>query len=260
MKKISAIILIGVMCIILSSQAFAMSYNFESGEDTLSGFGKATSNDNPVTPDPMSQNERRNKDSALFPPPYFYGSGDIPTDPSSLYHDNQPGDVSGNFSSIPGSYGVMGGTLPPVSGFETSTSVTPVYTAPKYYPDGSIGTIYVERTRLTIKIYEGENLENLKRGAGHFSSTSAWDGNVGLCGHNRGSWPYFAFVKDMQIGDRITYTTLYGTRTFEVYSKEQISEYDHSKLGWTANNILSLFTCIADVPQLRWAVQCKEVN
>jgi hypothetical protein len=42
--------------------------------------------------------------------------------------------------------------------------------------DGSIGTLYVARTGKTIKVYEGEDLSNLKIGAGHFSSASAWDG------------------------------------------------------------------------------------
>jgi sortase A len=81
-----------------------------------------------------------------------------------------------------------------------------------------------------------------------------------MCGHNRGSWPYFAFVKDLKIGDKITYTTRYGTRTYQVFSKEQISEYDYSKLGWTADNILTLITCIANTPELRWAAQCREVT
>ena len=262
MKKAISVFLTGILCMALAVPAFAFNYDFESGTDTLPGFGKATSNDNPVPPDPMSQNERRNKDAALLPPPYFYGSGNIPTEPSSLYHDNIPGgSSSGTYSNVPSDYGVMSVTLPaPVSSYDGSTSIVAVNTAAKYYSDGSIGSIYVARTDKTIKVYEGEQLDNLKKGAGHFASTSAWDGNVALCGHNRGSWPYFSFVKDLQIGDKITYTTLYGTRTYEVYSKEQISEYDYSKLGWTADNVLTLITCIANVPELRWSAQCREVR
>jgi sortase A len=131
-------------------------------------------------------------------------------------------------------------------------------TEPLYYSDGSIGTLYVARAGKTVKVFEGEQLANLKKGAGHFAMTSAWDGNVALCGHNRGSSPYFSFVKDLKIGDKIMYTTRYGTRTYQVYSKEQISEYDYSKLGWSADNTLSLITCIANTPELRWAVICRE--
>jgi len=236
----------------------AHDYEFSSGENTLSGFGRATSNDDAVTLDPMSQNTRRNKDAAFLPPPYFYGSGDIPTDQSSLYHDNLPGGTSSGYSGNGGTTGTY--ATPPASGFESSTSVIVHDTAPKYYSDSSIGTLYVSRTGRTIKVYHGEHLSNLSRGAGHFSSTSAWDGNVALCGHNRGSAGYFSFVKDMQIGDKVTYTTLYGARTYEVFSKERIGEYDHSKLGWSAENILTLITCIENNSELRWAVQCREVR
>ena len=265
MKKIISIFLVCVLCVAMASPAFAAyNYDFGSGPDSGNTFGKATSTDEPVSPDPMSQNERRNKDAAYLPPPYFYGSGDIPTDPSSLYHDNAPSGAGNGYnagSSADYYTGVDGTSFtPPMPGFEASTSITPVNTAPKYYSDGSIGTIYVARTGKTIKIYEGEQLDNLKKGAGHFASTSAWDGNVVLCGHNRGNWPYFAFVKDLQIGDKIIYTTLYGTRTYEVYSKEQISEYDYSKLSYTVDNVLTLITCVIDTPELRWAVQCKEIG
>ena len=251
MKKILTLTLVCMLCMAMAAPAFAADYNFSTGPDSGTTFGKPSSTDEPVSSDPMSENERRNKDAAFLPPPYFYGSGDIPTDPSSLYHDNAQQGAPGNASSP---------FVPNLPGFDTSTSIIPVNSAPMYYADGSIGSIYVERTGKTIKIYEGEQLDNLKKGAGHFASTSAWDGNVALCGHNRGSWPYFAFVKDLKIGDRITYTTLYGTRVYEVYSKEQIGEYDYSKLGWTADNCLTLITCVIDTPELRWAAQCREVK
>ena len=233
MKKIISIILICVLCCTLTVSASAYNYDFSSGTDTLSCFAKPTSSDEPVTSDPMSENVQRNKDAAYLPPPYFYGSGDISTEKSILYHDN---------------------------GDDLSTSFMTTDTVPLYYSDNSIGTIYVEKTGKTIKIYEGEQLDNLKKGAGHFTSTSTWDGNVGLCGHNRGEYPYFGFVKDLQTSDRIVYTTLYGSRTYEVFNKEQIGEYDYSKLGWTSENILTLITCLQGVSDLRVSVQLREVR
>ena len=171
-----------LMIMALAVPALAADYNFSSGGDTLSGFGGATSVDTPVTPDPMNGNTRRNKDAALLPPPYGVFSGDIPTDPSSPYHDNLPQSGSvpanqdlppiGNEDYAPGSGNVSTGFLP-----STSQAVSQ-QTAPWYYDDGSIGTLYVARTGKTIKVYEGEALSNLAKGAGHFSSTSAWDGNV----------------------------------------------------------------------------------
>lgn len=269
MKKLLAIILVCVLCMGLSAPAFAYNYDFSSGDDTIPGFGKSTSTDEPVSNDPMNENTRRNKDNSDLPPPYFYGSGEIPTDPSSPYHDNTPGGSSGStggttngsstdYPSTSGSTSTF--NPPPAPNNDSSTSIITNNTQPMYYSDGSIGTIYVARTGKTIKIYEGESLDNLKKGSGHFSMTSAWDGNVGLCGHNRGSYPFFSFVKDLQIGDKITYTTEYGTRTYEVFRKEQINEYDYSMLGWSAENLLTLITCIENTPELRWAAQLREVR
>ena len=89
MKKIITIVTACVLCITLTIPAFAAyDYNFSTGDDTLTGFGKSTSSNYPFSPDPMAQNDRRNKDAADLPPPYGYGSGVIPTEPSSAYHDN----------------------------------------------------------------------------------------------------------------------------------------------------------------------------
>lgn len=267
MRKIVAMTLMCVPLVWLAgfaAPAFAVNYSFESGADTLADFGGATSTDEPVSVDPMNENIRRNKDAAMLPPPYFFGSGDIPTEPSSLYHDNlresgfvpaaQSPAASGGEDYAPGSADVSTGLLP------SASQIAALNTAPLYYADGSIGTIYAERTKKTVIVYEGESLDNLKKGAGHFSATSAWDGNVALCGHNRGNQPYFGFVKDMQTGDRVTYTTKYGVRVYEVVSKEQISEYDNSKLAWSGENLLTLITCIENTPELRWAATLKEVR
>jgi sortase A len=212
----------------------------------------------------MSTNIRRNKDAAFVPPPFGIFSGDIPTNPLSPFHNNLPesGFVPvnqdlppiGNEGFAPGSSDVSVGFLPTTS--QTST----LNTVPWHYEDGSIGTLYVEHTGKTIKVYAGEDLANLERGAGHFASTSAWDGNVALAGHNRGNAAHFSFVKDMQNGDRLTYTTRYGTRTYEVISKTQINEWDNLPLSWSAENILTLITCVANQPELRYSVVAREVS
>jgi sortase A len=64
----------------------------------------------------------------------------------------------------------------------------------------------------------------------------------------------------MQIGDRLTYTTRYGTRTYEVFSKTQISEWDNLPLSWSSENLLTLITCVADVPELRYCVIAREIR
>ena len=243
MKKIIITAIISIILIAnMTLPALAYNYSFDSGVDYNETLSKPTSTDEPVESDPMSENIRRNKDATYLPPPYFYGSGDIPTDLSSLYHNNATSISGTSFA------------------FDPLPVLGEVNTEPLYYSDGSIGTIYVKRTGKTIQIYEGENLENLKKGAGHFAMTSTWDGNVALCGHNRGKYPYFGFVKDLQIGDRIVYTTLYGSRIYEVFSKEQISEYDYSKLNWSSENLLTLITCVQGISELRESVQLREVR
>jgi sortase A len=246
-----------------AAPAFAADYVFESGARTLADFGGATSVDGPVTPDPMSANVRRNKDAAYLPPPYFYGSGDIPTEPSSPYHDNlrasgfvsgaQNPPASGGGDYAPGSGSVTRVLLPAVS------ATSAMNTEPLYYGDGSIGTLYIPKLDKTIKVFEGESLENMKKGIGHFAGTSAWDGNCALAGHNRGAAAYFAFVKDLAIGDKLTYTTPRGTRTYEIHRKEKISETDFSGLARSSENILSLITCVENEAAYRWLVQAGQI-
>ena len=76
-----------------------------------------------------------------------------------------------------------------------------------YYTDGSIGRLKIPVLGLSVKVYENESLENLAKGAGHFKSTSCWDGNVGLAGHNRGVANHFGKIHTLENGDKITYTT-----------------------------------------------------
>ncbi|GHV09990.1 hypothetical protein FACS1894217_15100 [Clostridia bacterium] len=262
MRKLITILLTLALMTVSAIPALAADYDFGTGSDTIGGFGTSTSTDNPVQPDPMNDNTRRNKDAAYFPPPYGIFSGDIPTDPSSPYHNNLPqsGFVPvnqdlppvGNEDYAPGSSNVSSGLLPSTS--QTST----LNTMPWYYDDSSIGTLYVASTQKTIKVYEGEGLDNLAKGAGHFASTSAWDGNIALASHNRSG--YFGWLKDAKVGDKLTYTTRYGTRTYEVISKTQVDEYDNTGLGYSAANTLTLFTCVENVSNLRWCVVAREVK
>ncbi len=60
-------------------------YQFNSGPDTTATFGSPTMTDVPGS-NPMLDNIRRNKDVAYLPPSYGIFGGDLPTNPSSLYH------------------------------------------------------------------------------------------------------------------------------------------------------------------------------
>ena len=142
---------------------------------------------------------------------------------------------------------------------------TPSYQQPAYtsiegmaYKDGSIGTVKIPSLKINMKVWEGETAESMKKGLGHYSSTSAWNGNVSVCGHNRGSKYVIGSIKDLKQGDTITYTTIYGTRTYQVTTVQIISNTDWSYLQSTADNRITLTTCLADHPESRVLVQAVE--
>ena len=181
-----------------------------------------------------------------------------------------------------GSYGVAGSSGPITvlveagspgssTGTQTPTVPTtptyPTYQQPAYtsvegmaYKDGSIGTIKIPSLKINMKVWEGETSTSMSKGLGHYSSTSAWDGNVGACGHNRGTKYAIGAIKDLKQGDTITYTTIYGTRTYSVETVKIISNTDWSYLQATADNRLTLTTCLADHPESRVVVQAVEVR
>lgn len=126
--------------------------------------------------------------------------------------------------------------------------------------DGSIGIVKIPSLGINMKVWEGETNASMKKGLGHYSSTSAWDGNVGICGHNRGAKYVIGGIKDLETGDTITYTTIYGTRTYSVVFVKTISNSDWSYLQATSDNRITLTTCLADHPEKRICVQAVEKN
>ena len=129
-----------------------------------------------------------------------------------------------------------------------------------YYADGSIGTLKIPSVNLSVKVYETESLESLAKGAGHFKSTSCWDGNIGIAGHNRGVTNHFGKIHTLKKGDKIKYTTKLGTRTYQVKTVTKINETDYSYLERTLDNRITLITCVENVPSKRWCVQAVEVK
>lgn len=158
--------------------------------------------------------------------------------------------------------GKPGSTTPTPSVPTTPTVQQPAYTSVEgmAYKDGSIGTIKIPSLKISMKLWEGETNASMKKGLGHYSSTSAWDGNVGVCGHNRGTKYAIGSIKNLERGDTITYTTIYGTRTYAVETVKVISSTDWSYLQATSDNRITLTTCLADHPESRVVVQAVEVR
>ena len=116
-----------------------------------------------------------------------------------------------NVSTSAGGYGVGAGSYgtPVIS---SGTTITPVYREPAYTSaedmerkDGSIGTLKIPSLDINMKVWEGETNASMAKGLGHYTTTSAWDGNVAVCGHNRGAKYVIGDIKDLEIGDTITY-------------------------------------------------------
>ena len=109
-------------------------------------------------------------------------------------------------------------------------------------------------------LWEGETTASMKKGLGHFTSTSVWNGNVAVCGHNRGAKYVIGSIKDLDVGDKITYTTSMGTRTYLVETVTKISSSDWSYLSSTTDNRMTLLTCVAGDPSQRWCVQAVQAS
>ena len=92
--------------------------------------------------------------------------------------------------------------------------------------DGSIGVLKIPAIGLKVTAYDGDTFTAMKKGVGHLASTSCWNGNIGLVGHNRGRNDYFVKLKRLEIGDEMTYTTKLGTRTYVVKSITKIADTD----------------------------------
>ena len=65
-------------------------------------------------------------------------------------------------------------------------------------------------------------------------------------------------MKDLKNGDEIIFTTRYGTRTYVVFDRTQITDSDFSYLGWSEENILTIITCVENTPNMRWCVRARE--
>lgn len=160
-------------------------------------------------------------------------------------------DVSG----VSGISGVTGSTL--LSGVVQFTNLDDI----SLLSNGAIGKISIPAINIkNFYLWEGETTASMKKGLGHFSSTSVWNGNVAACGHNRGATYVIGAIKDLEIGDTITYTTSLGTRTYAVQTVTKISSSDWNYLSATTDNRITLITCVAGDSSQRWVVQGIEIS
>jgi len=277
LKSLFAASLLVTFCV---SQASALEYSFDGADDYL--FADPTSQE--VIYQEDDQNVNRSKTAALIAPGFGTPTSYLPGSGEYLTPNLAPGAMSGGLVNAVGNYDYTDtGTvsyptadtstdtwLYPSAGngpadFITSTigqtsaiSYTDV-TSDLYYAGGYLGTLKIPAIGVNVKIYQGTDSATLAKGAGHFTDTSIWAGNVCVAGHNRGTNCYFGKIHTLNIGDEITLTTKLGTRTYSVTSVEKISETDNSGTTSTSDNRITLYTCVRNESAYRWCVTGVEI-
>lgn len=201
---------------------------------------------------------------------YFY-----PESSATIYHDGHGNFTTSGGSIITSDDGFVT-VIPPSGGLTQSTSISSYPVAPSSWQgsgntgtgsytyvssivqnNGVLGTLTIKGQK--ISAYEGTSDANLLKGAGHFTGTSVWDGNVCFAGHNRGPNAWFYQLINLKPGDVITYQTSLGYRTYVVSNTKVVSVNDTSPLYATNENQLTLVTCIANQPSVRLIVTAKQV-
>lgn len=284
MKKLTMLLLALSLAVSLALPAAAagpMEYTIAGTGDPE--YGKPTSIEVVYTPGGGAmKNEDVSKNAALAPPVFGSVSADTLNTGTPLTPNLAPGYqpdagavINGSFAAVqPPSLGggsVSGGAANGngalfVPGASTVTVMNPgssvggytEVTDDLYYSGGYLGTLKIPAIDLSVKIYQGTDSKTLAKGAGHFTETSIWTGNVAIAAHNRGASSYFGEIHTLEAGDKITLTTKLGTRTYEVVSVSKVSETDRSSLADTPDNCLTLYTCVRNERDQRWCVRAVE--
>ena len=182
------------------------------------------------------------------------------------------GNVTTSSNIYTGSYtgGSGSGLTPTTSITETQMAVatgavTGVSTneipMPEVSTAGAIGQLTISSIGLNKYVYEGASDANMARGLGHIESTAGWLGNVAIAGHNRGTnIAHFANLKNVQVGDTVTWTTAYGVANYVVTEINERNVNDTSGLLQDGTNKLTLYTCKENQPDLRIEVVASLVG
>lgn len=257
MKKIITLCLSLCLTATLAAPAYALEYSIDAPDDY--DFGRDTSIEVIHTSDGGAmKNTDVSKNAALIPPVFGSESMNALHTGEYLTPNLAPRTLPMAGAVISGSVDVVtpGSTVSSGS-YQPSVLFTEV-TSELYYKNGSIGKIEIPTLGLSVRIYQGTDSKTLAKGIGHFEDTSIWEGNVCLAAHNRGANSYFGQIHTLNIGDKITLTTKLGTRTYQVTDVSKVSETDRSGLADSAENMLTLYTCVRNQRDQRWCVTAVE--
>lgn len=266
MKLKTLLITAALLTAVFTVPANALEYTVDGASGGI--FGAPTSDETVYVETSNTANVDKSKNVALIPPSFG-------TPTSNLLESGEPltpnlirdtGTVTEIRSSSTSTYSSTGGTIQIASNTTVSESPNADYTAytavtsDLYYSRGYLGTLEIPTQGLNVKVYQGTDETQLAKGAGHFTNTSVWDGNVAVAGHNRGVNCYFGNIHTLDNGDRIILTTKLGTRIYAVTGVYKVDETDRSMLSATAENCITLFTCVRNERAFRWCVRAEEIK
>jgi sortase A len=126
-----------------------------------------------------------------------------------------------------------------------------------------LGEISVPRLQLDAIVVQGDSPADLKRAVGHLANSAlpGEQGNVALAAHRD---TFFRPLRDIRIGDEITFKTRERSYGYVVESVEIVAASDISVLQPSAGHDLTLLTCypfhyIGPAPK-RFVVFAREVE
>lgn len=177
----------------------------------------------------------------------------------------QSGTIAGSMGMSGGVAGMGGGQVVQTAGggyVQSAASGVATQNAPMpaITEGGAIGQLSIPSIGLNKYVYEGTSTKNMQKGLAHFDSTSGWSGNIAIAGHNRGGHAYFGKLKDVQIGDTVTYTTAYGTATYQISDIGECETSDTSGLLQDGSNKITMYTCKANQPEVKLKVTAIQVG
>lgn len=129
--------------------------------------------------------------------------------------------------------------------------------------DAPQAVLNIEHLNIRVPVYNGADDFNLNRGVARIIGTGrvGEDGNLGIAGHRDG---FFRPLKDIEIGDRLTLETYYGTEVYEVSSIDIVDPSELHVLAPTDTPTVTLVTCypfyfVGNAPQ-RFIVKAEALQ
>jgi sortase A len=132
--------------------------------------------------------------------------------------------------------------VPVLTAFDSPLSPADAISLDKPKRGTLIGTLAIPRLKKTIPVYEGTEVAQLKKGAGHYEKSvlpGIQDNSV-IAGHRDSVFSQFGSLK---IGDELRVSTYYGKFVYTIKSFRIVSANDRTVIVPTSEAVLTLSTC-----------------